>query len=155
MKLEGGLAGGVRGPVSSAGESPTDRISLLRDPALVGAIGLGAATLLHFHDPHSSGSYGYCPFLALTGKPCPGCGGLRAVNDLTRGDFVGAVSSNILAVALVATLAIAWGLWVVRRAGGRGNRMIVLSARTGYAVLALIVVFGVVRNTPWGSWLAP
>ncbi|MDX6278358.1 MAG: hypothetical protein QOJ72_2486 [Nocardioidaceae bacterium] len=129
--------------------------TLLRDPAAVGLLGVGAAALLHFHDPHSSGSYGYCPFLALTGKPCPGCGGLRAVNDLTRGDFVGAISSNILAVALVATLSVAWVLWVVRRAQGRRDRMIVLSAKTGYAVLALIVVFAVVRNAPWGSWLAP
>ena len=127
----------------------------MRDPALVGAAGLGAATLLHFHDPHGSGSYGYCPFLALTGKPCPGCGGLRAVNDLTRGDFVAAISSNVLAVALVATLGIAWVLWVVRRVRGQRDRMIVLSARTGYAVLGLVVVFAVVRNTPWGSWLAP
>jgi Protein of unknown function (DUF2752) len=128
---------------------------LMRDPALVGAAGLGAATLLHFHDPHSSGSYGYCPFLALTGKPCPGCGGLRAINDLTRGDFMAAISSNILAVALVATLGVAWVLWVVRSARGGRDRMIVVSARTGYAVLGLIVVFAVVRNTPWGSWLAP
>ena len=51
----------------------------LRDPVLVGAVGLGAVTLLHLHDPHSSGAYGFCPFLLVTGLPCPGCGGLRAV----------------------------------------------------------------------------
>ena len=68
---------------------------------------------------------------------------------------MGAISSNILAVALVATLGVAWVLWVVRRARGRRDRMIVLSARTGYAVLGLTVVFAIVRNTPWGSWLAP
>lgn len=127
----------------------------LRDPALVGTVGLGAAALLHFYDPHQSGSYGYCPFLALTGKACPGCGGLRAVNDLTRGDFAGAVSSNILAVALVAALAAAWVLWLARRLQGRRDPMIALGARTGWVVLGLLVAFAVVRNTPWGSWLAP
>lgn len=127
----------------------------LRAPALVGAAGLGAAVLLHLHDPHESGSYGYCPFLQLTGKPCPGCGGLRAVNDLTRGDFVGAVSSNVLAVALVAALSVAWVLWVVRRLRGKANSMIALNLPAGLVLIGVIVVFGVVRNTPWGSWLAP
>ncbi|MEJ7633428.1 DUF2752 domain-containing protein [Aeromicrobium sp.] len=127
----------------------------LRAPAIVGAVGLSAAVLLHFHDPHDSGSYGYCPFLALTGIPCPGCGGLRAVNDLTRGDLVGAASSNILAVALVAALAVAWVLWVVRRWRGSRERMFVINTRVGYAAIALLVVFGILRNTPWGSWLAP
>jgi len=127
----------------------------LRAPALVGAAGLGAALLLHLHDPHESGSYGYCPFLQLTGKPCPGCGGLRAVNDLTRGDFVGAASSNVLAVALVASLAVAWVLWVARRLRGRVGPMITLNLQAGFVLIGVLMVFGVLRNTPWGSWLAP
>ncbi|MEV7396139.1 DUF2752 domain-containing protein [Aeromicrobium sp. NPDC092404] len=127
----------------------------LRAPALVGAAGLGAAVLLHLHDPHQSGSYGYCPFLQLTGKPCPGCGGLRAVNDLTRGDVVGAAGSNLLAVALVAVLAVAWVLWVGRRLRGRPDGMLSMSLRTGLVVIGVIAIFGILRVTPWGSWLAP
>ncbi|WP_223148588.1 DUF2752 domain-containing protein [Aeromicrobium ginsengisoli] len=127
----------------------------LRAPALVGAAGLGAAVLLHLRDPHDSGTYGYCPFLTLTGKPCPGCGGLRAVNDLTRGDLVGALSSNLLAVVLVGALAAAWVLWVVRRVRGKVDSMITLNLPAGLALIAVVLVFGVVRNTPWGSWLAP
>lgn len=131
------------------------RAELLRGPAAVGAVGLGAAALLHFHDPHDSGSYGFCPFLQLTGLPCPGCGGLRAVNNLTRGDVVGAISSNALAVALVAVLAVAWVLWLWRRLQGSRDRMIVLSTNVGFVAIGVLVVFGVLRNTPWGAWLAP
>ncbi len=80
---------------------------------------------------------------------------MRAVNDLTRGDFVGAISSNILVVMLVVTLGAAWTLWVLRRARGRRDQMIVLGANAGYATLGLLVAFGVARNTPWGAWLAP
>ncbi|VXC00441.1 DUF2752 domain-containing protein [Aeromicrobium sp. 9AM] len=127
----------------------------LRAPALVGAAGLGEAVLLHLHDPHDSGSYGYCPFLQLTGKPCPGCGGLRAVNDLTRGDFIGAASSNVLAVALVAGLAVAWLLWFARRLRGKVDGMVTLSTNMGFVLIGVLVVFGILRNTPWGSWLAP
>lgn len=131
------------------------RAELLRGPVLVGAAGLGAALLLHVHDPHDSGSYGFCPFLQLTGLPCPGCGGLRAINNLTRGDVVGAISSNALAVGLVAVLAVAWVGWLWRRLHGRRDRMIVLSTKVGFVAIGVLVVFGVLRNTPWGSWLAP
>ena len=127
----------------------------LRDPAVAGAIGFGAFALLHFHDPHNSGAYGFCPFLAVTGRPCAGCGGLRAVNDLTRGDFIGAISSNVLVVVLVGVLAVAWVLWVVRRLGGQDGRMIVVGPKVGIAILVALTVFGVIRNTPWGAWLAP
>ena len=51
-----------------------------------------------------AGSWGYCPWLALTGQYCPGCGSLRAVNDLDHGDLLGAASSNLVFVAMVPLL---------------------------------------------------
>lgn len=134
---------------------PDARPGLWRAPVLLGSAGFGAAALLHVHDPHESGSYGYCPFLALTGLPCPACGGLRAVNDLTRGDLVGAISSNALAVALVAFLAVSWLVWMIRRLRGRDVAMLIFSTRAAVVVTPVILVFAVLRNTPWGSWLAP
>ncbi len=140
--------------MTSSVASVSQRASL-RDPAIAGAVGLAAFAVLHVRDPHDAGAYGFCPFLELTGRPCPGCGGLRAVNDLTRGDLVAAVSSNAVAVVLVGVLSIAWVLWVVRRLRGRNGPMIVLSARTGLIVIAAFALFGVVRNLPFGSWLLP
>lgn len=131
------------------------RFELVRGPVAVGAAGVAAAALLRARDPHESGSYGYCPILLITGRPCPGCGGLRSVSDLTRGDLVGAISSNVLAVVLVGVLTVAWVGWVLRRWRGRGGGMFAVNERRGYAVLALAIVFGVLRNTPAGSWLAP
>lgn len=128
----------------------------LRAPLLVGAAGLGGAALLRVRDPHDSGSYGLCPFHYLTGLSCPGCGGLRAVNDLGRGDVVAAVSSNVLAVVLVAALAVLWVVWLVRRAGGQSQAaFVVVTTRAALLALPVVVVFTIVRNTPWGSWLAP
>ncbi len=132
------------------------RWTALRGPAGVAVGGLALGALLHVRDPHDSGSYGYCPYFALTGHPCPGCGGLRAANLLTNGDVAGAVSSNLLAVALVAVLVVAWVRWTARRLAGHDQaRMLVLSARSGAVVIGLVVVFGVVRNLPFGAWLAP
>ena len=131
------------------------RSRLLRAPVVVGIAGASAAILLHVRDPSVDGSYGSCPFLEVTGRPCPGCGGLRAVSALTHGDVAVALSSNLLAVALVVTLVFVWASWVVKRARGTNARMLVMSDRALVLVLVVTLAFGVARNTPWGAGLAP
>ncbi len=134
---------------------PRDRAQLLRAPLVLGVAGVAVVGALHLRDPHSSGSWGYCPFLYLTGLPCPGCGGLRAVNDLTNGDVVGAVSSNVMAVLLLAAAVVVWGVWTVRRARGQDAAALSVGLRGGLVLLAVFVAFGAFRWTPWGAWLAP
>lgn len=130
------------------------RRQALRAPALVGVAGLTAALLLHVRDPNSPGSWGFCPFETVTGWDCPGCGGLRAVHALTDLDLGAALSSNVFAVLLVGVLAVAFVAWIPRRLADPSARMIVISSRTGLVILAVLAVFTVVRNTPWGAWLA-
>ncbi|MGH3356890.1 MAG: DUF2752 domain-containing protein, partial [Nocardioidaceae bacterium] len=94
-------------------------VSRLTAPAATAAGLLAAVALLHVRDPHQSGSYAFCPWLALTGTYCPGCGGLRAVNDLTHTDVADALSSNLLVVALVPVAALLWVGWARARWRGR------------------------------------
>ncbi len=148
-------------PRTQSGEheqaQPT-RWQRLRPPVVLAGVVLLASLALHLRDPHQQGSWGFCPWLLLTGTHCPGCGGLRAVNDLTHGEVVSAASSNLL---LVGALPVAAGLWVssVSRRW-RGARSQWSPARVnlawGVAVVAL-VVFWVVRNLPVAAvaWLAP
>jgi hypothetical protein len=117
---------------------------------------VGGLTLaLHVRDPHTSGSWGMCPFKLFTGLDCPGCGGLRAVNDLTNGDLTAAASSNLVFVLLVPVLVVWWARWALRSWKGSpaperdAGRARVLAVGLGVAAL----VFWVVRNTPWGAWL--
>lgn len=132
-------------------EQPS-RLRSLRDPLAVGALGVGAALVLHFRDPHES-LYVLCPFQQLTGWPCPGCGGLRAINLLTNGDVVAAMQSNLIAVVLAVVLAAAWLRWLVRRAiGQQHDRMIVLSTVWSLIGTGAMLAFGIFRVTPWGSW---
>jgi hypothetical protein len=117
---------------------------------------LVVSVLLHVRDPHRGGSWGYCPWLFLTGTYCPGCGGLRAVNDLTRGDVAGAASSNLLFVASLPLLALVWGRTTLDRWQGR-VRVVGphVHLRLALAVLLVAVAFAVLRNTAAGAWLAP
>lgn len=131
----------------------SSRGRLLAAPVAVAAT-IGAASLaLHLRDPHEQGSWGGCPFLALTGRPCPGCGGLRAVNDLTHLDIVAAASSNLYFVASIPLLVFGWLVWM--RSAWRGQRVNGPATPLVVAMLVLLLVFWVVRNTPWGAWLAP
>ena len=117
--------------------------------------GLALATLaLHVRDPHVQGSWGVCP-LAAMGVYCPGCGGLRAVNDLTRGDVAAAASSNLALVVLLPFAVLGLVLWA--RARWRGAPLRVSTgvvSRVAWSGFAVLVVFAVLRNLP-GSWLAP
>jgi hypothetical protein len=126
----------------------------VRGPVLGAAVTAGLATALHFRDPHQSGSWGFCPSAAM-GVYCPGCGGLRAVNDLTNFDLVSAASSNLLFIALIPLIV---GLWarrlVVGWRGGGPMHLARVHWWLGAGLLATTVVFTVLRNLP-GSWLAP
>jgi len=128
----------------------------LQGPTLLAGGVLGASLLLHLRDPHQGGSYAYCPWLLLTGTYCPGCGGLRAVNDLTNGDLAAAASSNLLFVASLPVLVLWWASTVRDRWQGRVRQ--VAARRHGMLAVAFLVValvFAVVRNLPFGAWLAP
>lgn len=140
-----------------AGGTGRGRWARVRAPALVAGAVLGASVLLHLRDPHRGGAYLFCPWLLLTGTYCPGCGGLRAVNDLTHGDPAAAASSNLLLVGSIPLLLVLWGGWV--RARWQGVPRVAADNRwvpVGAAVLsAATLAFWVVRNLPGASWLAP
>lgn len=130
------------------------RARRLLAPALV-AGGVTAATVaLHFRDPHAEGSWGICPTAAM-GLACPGCGGLRAVNDLTNLQVVDAASSNLLFVASIPLLLYVFYRWTAGRWSGEAwepsERAMKVSA---VALIGLMAVFTLLRNMP-GSWLAP
>ena len=120
------------------------------------ALVLGASLVLHVRDPHQQGSYGFCPWLALTGTYCPGCGGLRAVHDLTDLRVLDAASSNLLLVASVPLAGVAWVRSVRQRWDGvlrpwPPARLHAVSVGVG----VVVAVFWVVRNLPFAGWLAP
>lgn len=131
------------------------RLERLRAPGITIG-GLAAATLaLRLRDPHVEGSWGLCPSAAF-GVYCPGCGGLRAVNDLTHGDVFAAASSNLVLVVAVPFIVAGLAVWTVDRWRGRPARWTLAQLRAlTFGSLAVALVFTVVRNLDLATWLAP
>jgi hypothetical protein len=125
----------------------------LKGGAAGAALLASAVTVLALVDPHTAGRYPSCPWHAVTGTWCPGCGGLRAVHDLTHGHLVSAVHSNVLVVLLAPALLVWW--YVARWRAGQRPAALVLSTSGTLAVVLLLAVFTIARNLPAGSALAP
>ncbi|KXP03081.1 DUF2752 domain-containing protein [Tsukamurella pseudospumae] len=121
---------------------------------LATAAAVGATALaLHLRDPHQQGSWGVCPLYAVTGLYCPGCGGLRAINDITNGSFGAALGSNALVYPAAAIVVWLWIGWLGRKVGFRVPSL-PTNTYLWVTVGVLIAVWTVARNLP-GSPLAP
>jgi hypothetical protein len=123
-------------------------------PGGVLAAVVGAFAYVGAVDPNQPGHYPVCPLLRLTGVYCPGCGGLRSAHAVMHGDFAAALTDNALAVVGYLVFAVVWTVWVVRSARGRPMR-IDLGPVHLWSAGALLLVFTVVRNLPFGGWLHP
>ena len=151
-----------------------DRKGRLARPLAVAGVLVAAAGYLAAVDPARPGHYPGCPFFALTGKYCPGCGGLRAIHDLTHGDILAALSSNAVVTLAVPVVIVLWFQWVLRLAApedcppmpqrdrsdtpGPGPKVPIPSGIRVWGPVALaigLILFGVLRNLPGFSGLAP
>ena len=105
-----------------------------------------AVVLLYAVNPAESRVYPPCPFRALTGLYCPGCGSLRALHQLLHGELCAAMGLNPLAVACIPVLCL-----LAAFPGWRNRPWVCWSA------LVVLVAYGILRNVPlWPcSCLAP
>lgn len=121
--------------------------------AVLGA-GLGLCLAVNLVDPNVEGALGLCPFKAMTGGlDCPGCGTLRGVRALTRGDVVRAADHNLLTVLVVPLLLVALVSWW-RVETGRAARVWRPPTTVAVALAVAVPVFWLVRNLPVGAWLS-
>jgi hypothetical protein len=122
-------------------------------PVLAGGLLLGGCVALALVDPTHGPPL--CPFKAVTGYDCPGCGGTRAMHQLLTGHLATALDLNLLAV--LAAPFVLWALFVSLAAALGGGRIASLDVprRWAGALAVLVALFWVVRNIPGTplSWL--
>jgi hypothetical protein len=121
---------------------------------VLGATALGAGAVVFFFNPSTHGFYPVCLFHKLTGWNCPGCGGTRSAYALLHGNVALALKDNALFVVLLAAAA-ARGIWIAARRIRRQPVGEFLPARILWAMLAIAVVFAVLRNLPAFAFLSP
>ena len=87
-----------------------------------------------------------CPFRAVTGFQCPGCGVTRLCLSLLRGDLPGAWRANPALLLLLPVLA-ALGVRLAARYVREG-RAVPTRGETAlvWAMIALLAVWGIARN---------
>lgn len=100
-----------------------------------------------------------CPFLAITGLWCPGCGSSRAANLVLHGDLAGSFQYHPFVVPVIVLFAYLWVGWWLRSRGsprsGRWRRPSELPRMIPFALAAAFVVLWVLRNVPGFAFLAP
>lgn len=90
-----------------------------------GAVAGASVVALRVRPPEEPGSWGFCPWLLVTGRPCPTCGGLRAIARLTHLDVAGALAMNAYVAVSASVLVVAWlaaALALVRSRSRRDRR---------------------------------
>ncbi|MFF6801312.1 DUF2752 domain-containing protein [Streptomyces sp. NPDC012616] len=126
------------------------RLHGVREAWLGGAVLAALALATALFDPTRPGRFPACPFRAVTGWDCPGCGSLRALHELTHGQVAAAMDYNALLVAFLPFGAVIWLRAVTRRSRPR-----VLPTWAARALAVGVVLWAVIRNLPlFGGVLA-
>lgn len=119
------------------------------------AAALASCVVLAFFDPRAPGPLPGCPFQAVTGLYCPGCGTVRALHRLVAFDPAGFVAYNPLLLLALPYLALAYLGWARRRLSDDPAPRRLAPAWAGVAVPVVVVAFWVARNLPGLEALAP
>lgn len=122
--------------------------------AVLAAVAAGSV-LVALVDPNEPGHYPTCPFLAMTGYYCPGCGGTRLVNALTHGHVGTAFGFNPLVFLLLPVFGYLYVRWTVLTVQGRPMGSALLRPAVVYAFVGLLAAYWIVRNLPFAHALAP
>ena len=121
---------------------------------LLGATAVAVGAMVYCFNPATHAFYPTCLFHSLTGLNCPGCGMTRALYALLHGNVRVALKDNGLFVLLLVTTTV----WLLRLAllkfQGRPVS-VTLANRWLWTLLAVAIVFAVVRNLPGFEWLSP
>ncbi|MEN6371570.1 MAG: DUF2752 domain-containing protein [Armatimonadota bacterium] len=112
--------------------------------ALSAAGMLAALIFLYVLNPNISWYLPPCPFHALTGFYCPGCGSTRAMHQLLHGHILAALDLNPLMVISIPFLLYLY----IRQALRQMRPAQPVKAIWLWCVLAVIIIYGILRNIP-------
>jgi hypothetical protein len=104
--------------------------------------------VLRIFNPATAGFFPPCPFRALTGYLCPGCGTLRALHEMLNGHPVAAFRLNPLMMLLLPYVGYAGASEAMETLFGRPLPRIFIRPAYIWALLVILLLFWFLRNTP-------
>lgn len=122
-------------------------------------LALAMLSLYFFLNPSKVDLFPQCYFHKFTGLHCPGCGSQRAIHALLHGDIWKAIQHNFLIILAFLLLVYKLFLWAFpyRKKLNRKRKNVLYANATPWIVLAIVVLFWILRNLPGApfTFLAP
>ena len=103
--------------------------------ALIAFAIVAGLVFLYLYNPQDISFFPRCPFYALTGYKCPGCGTLRAIHAMLHLRFGEALRLNPLVFVAIPVIV---GMLLSRR--------FATNPVVGRVILAVVVIYWIVRN---------
>jgi len=98
--------------------------------------------------PAATSYYPSCPFYALTGLYCPGCGTLRGLHQLTHGHLFTALDLNPLMVLSLPFIGYTFVSYALLAARGRGLPQPFINPFFIKTLFWVVIAFWILRNIP-------
>jgi hypothetical protein len=118
-------------------------------PVAVATLAAVGCVVLAVFDPRQNSFYPRCPFRAVTGRACAGCGITRGLHQLLTGHPIAALRLNLLMVVLVPASLYGYAAWALPRWGGPKPPTITLTSRNIIGGIVVLLLFTLLRNLPW------
>lgn len=134
---------------------PTDTVhsrlrNLLKKAALICLLGLGYAFFVRvFHFSIS------CPIYTITGYYCPGCGISRMAMEILEGNILEAIRYNYGIVAAIPLASVTFSSLLIRYIRTGDAKLHQWQNITVWIMVIELLIFGILRNVPAFSFLAP
>lgn len=131
--------------------SKTVVLKLNYKKVVIGILILGFLSLYFLYNPSHVKVATMCPFHVTTGMHCPGCGSIRAMDDLIHLKVLNALSHNAL---LIVSLFLSIAIFLYSR---ENFNRIVKHPKSFYIGIVVICLFWILRNLdfPPFHYLAP
>lgn len=109
----------------------------------------GIVAAVGYFDPTTAGIFPACPFHALTGLACPGCGMTRGLHALMHGDPLGALDYNLILPGILFFFGYLFISLVLTAGRGRGLNFRIFTPIVVWGFFGLALVFTILRNLPY------
>jgi hypothetical protein len=102
--------------------------------------------LIMLSNPHVESSQSLCPFMLLTGLPCPGCGITKSIIYLYKGDIMGSLGYHIFGPLVVLFCILSVGVLTMEIITGREYlNKLYFNRRVAYLLGAVLASWHVTR----------